>query len=226
MSGHEARINDALKSLGEEYRLGMVALEEYRSRRRMLLESWGERDATTAPGSNAMRGIATTSTNPAPASRLRSAAPSPTSVADAPAAEKRNPAFLIAAITAALVAVAGTWYVMSHRAAAPATHSMRSAAPAAAPLGEAAVAIKQSADEFLARNSWDPAPIDAFLVQWTALTPEDRALALEEPSLRTLRYELEQNLTAETQLVAPDAPAEQRVRLDALTRFKQQLGGS
>ena len=50
MSGHEARINDALKTLGEEYRLGMVAAEEYRSRRRMLLESWGERDVMMAEG--------------------------------------------------------------------------------------------------------------------------------------------------------------------------------
>src|SRR5688572_25706096 len=48
---HEARINDALKQLGEEFRLGMVQPEEYRSRRRLLLESWHERDVTTSPGS-------------------------------------------------------------------------------------------------------------------------------------------------------------------------------
>jgi len=51
MAGQEARINDALKQLGEEYRLGMVQGVEYRARRKLLVDSWGERDVTTAPRS-------------------------------------------------------------------------------------------------------------------------------------------------------------------------------
>lgn len=213
MSGQEARINDALKQLGEEYRLGMVALDEYRSRRRLILESWGERDVTTSPGS---RKSGTTTTQ-AP---LRS--PAATSVS--PAAKKSNAGLIVAVIAAVLVGGAVA-FVMTNKAptsAKPATAPM----PAVAPLPPGVAAIKKSADDFLARNTWEAAPIDAFISQWQALSSDERARALEEPTFKTLRSELQQNLAAETQLVAADAPPEQRQRLDALTRFANALGGT
>lgn len=211
MSGHEARINDALKSLGEEFRLGMVAADEYRSRRRLLLESWGERDATTSPRS--LKGNATATTPVVPMSR-------PNVIPHPP---KRNLAAITVGIVALVVIGAGARFVLSHRAAPEAARS--SIAPPVAPLSAEVAAIKQAADEFLARNSWDAEPIEGFLAKWQPLSAEDRERAQQEPSLRTLRYELQQNLQAETQLVPADAPPEQRRRLDALTRFARELGG-
>ncbi|MGH8441801.1 MAG: hypothetical protein ACRETF_02740, partial [Nevskiaceae bacterium] len=65
--------------------------------------------------------------------------------------------------------------------------------------------------------------VEAVLVPWRSLSPEDRVRAREEPAIRTLRFKLDQNIQAESQLVAPDAPPEDRQRLDLLTRFAQEL---
>lgn len=207
MSGHEARINDALKQLGEEFRLGMVAAEEYRARRRLLLASWGEQDATTSPGNR--RTSTATTTPPTP----------PAPKAAAPGAGSRT--WIIAAAVAAVLAVAGVLYLVL----APSSPSTPdAAAPSAAPPSPQVQEIKKAADDFLAGNRWEQGPIDAFLAQWRALPPEDRARALDEPSLRTLKYQLEQNIHAETQLVPANATPEQRQRLDMLTRFAHELG--
>ena len=216
MSGHEARINDALKQLGEEFRLGMVAADEYRSRRRMLIASWDEIEVTTSPGSLRSVGVA-----PAAAPAAQPAA----RIAASPPPKKANP-FVFVAIGAGVLILAGAGWVLSHRAQPSTPNSMRSAVPAVAPASAAVEAIKKAADEFLARNNWDADAVDAFAAQWRALSAEDQARALEEPSLRTLRHELSQNLKAESELVTADTPPEQRRRLEALTRFAQELGGA
>ena len=214
MAGHEARINDALRQLGEEFRLGMVAEDEYRSRRRLLLESWGELDATTSPG---VRGSGSVTTDRTPRPGSLNAPPA------LAAARRGGKLGLIAAVAAVVaVALAVLYVALAPKRSAP---GVAPATPAAAAPSPQVQAIKQAADAFLARNSWEAAPIDAFLAQWRQLSPEDRARALEEPSLRTLRYELQQNIHAESQLVPADAPPEQRQRLDLLTRFDRELGG-
>lgn len=212
MSGHEARINDALKSLGEEFRLGMVAGDEYRKRRRMILESWHERDATTSP--HAVRNLTT----------AQPAAPSPSlarTTVVPPPSPKRKPVGLAVAAVAIVLVVAGGWYAKSRRAEPAAGADAKAQVEPPSP---EVLQIKKSADEFLARNNWDAGAIDEFLAQWATLPAEQRARALQEPSLRTLRHELDENLRAESQLVAADAPPDQRRRLDALSRFARELG--
>lgn len=208
MSSHEARINDALKQLGEEFRLGMVQAAEYRARRRALIESWGEIEATTSPGSLRSKTATTPNrTGSAPA------APAP--------ARSASLAPVIIIVVALLGAAVAAYFALKPRApAAPST-----AAPAAEPLAPQVEAAVKAADEFLAANAWDEAGIGRFLEQWRALGPEDRARAAEQPSLRTLRYKLEQNVKAETQVVAPDAPPEERQRLLLLEGFARELGG-
>lgn len=210
MSGHEARINEALKALGEEYRLGMVALDEYRARRRLLLASWNERDSTTSPGS-AMRAT------------LAQPQRGPGAVVPPPGRtpKKRGAAGLVLGALA-LVAVAGAGYYLMRKSPPPADPAP---ARATAPLPASVVGIKKAADDFLARNSWEPEPIEAFLRQWRALTPSEQARAKQEPSLKTLLYQLDQNIQAEAQLAGADAPPEQRERLEMLRRFAGELGG-
>ena len=202
MATHEARINDALRQLGEEFRLGMVQAEEYRSRRRALIESWGEIEATTSPGSLRSK----TATTP-----QRSAAEAAQAT---PARSSIVPVVIIVAIVGAVVA---------------GYFALKPSAPAGAPAAEAlsppVLAARKAADEFLAANAWDEAGVDAFLAVWSTLDAADRAKAGEQPSLRTLRYKLEQNLQAESQVVAPDAPPEERQRLQLLERFARELGG-
>jgi hypothetical protein len=50
MTDRERRINEALKHLGEEFRRGLLDQQEYRVRRRRLVDSWSEHDVTTSPG--------------------------------------------------------------------------------------------------------------------------------------------------------------------------------
>lgn len=210
MSGHEARINDALKQLGEEFRLGMVQAEEYRARRRALLESWGERDATTSPGS--MRSKTSTTPNKTP---LKPAVAAP---------EPPKSAIPLIVLLVLIVAGAAAYFVLKPKAptAAPAV----GAAAAPAPVSPHVLAVTKAADDFLAGNAWDAAGINQFLQAWQPLTPTDRAKASEHPSMRTLRYKLEQNIQAESQLIAPDAPPEQRERLTLLEGFAHELAGT
>lgn len=207
---HEARINDALKQLGEEFRLGMVKAEEYRARRRAIVESWGEVDATTSPGS------------------LRRTVPGagsarPAGVAAAAPAVAKKPGVLVIAAIAIAVLGAGAYFVLKSAARPPAMAPVPGAAPKA--LSPGVVAIGKAADAFVAANSFERQAIDAFVAQWQALSDADRAQALQEPPLRTLRYKLDQNIQAESQLVAPDAPPEARARLTLLEDFARSLGG-
>jgi hypothetical protein len=208
MSSHEARINDALKQLGEEFRLGMVQAEEYRSRRRLLLESWGEIDATTSPGSLRVKTATTPNrakpgTAPAPAAATRSIVP--------------------VVVVAALVVLAIAGFLLLKPKAQPAGAGA-DVAPAEA-LSPQVLAVRKAADDFVAVNVWDAAAVEAFLQQWRALDAADRARADEQPALRTLRYKLDQNIQAESQLVAPDAPPEERQRLTLLEGFARELSG-
>jgi hypothetical protein len=213
MSSHEARVNDALKQLGEEYRLGMVQLAEYRSRRRMLLESWGERDVTTSPGSLRAKTATTPNRAPLPAAR---AAASPAAAAPAP---KRSMVPLI--IVVALIAVGAAGYaLLKPKAPAPSA-----AGTAAEPESPQIAAVRKAADDFLAANAWEAPAIEQFLQQWRGLGPADRAKAADVPSMRTLHYKLDQNIQAESSLVAPDAPPEQRQRLTMLEAFARELAG-
>jgi hypothetical protein len=212
MSGHEARINDALKQLGEEFRLGMIAAEDYRARRRALFESWGERDVTTSPGS--LRAIPG-KLKPAPTqTRIETTM--------APAQRRRSgvPLALIG-IGALLLVAAGAWFALGW-SPAPGGSTVNTAPAQPAPSPQV-TAVKKAADEFLSRNVWEPDAIASFLAQWRQLAPGDRAQARDAPALRTLRYELERNIQAEAQLLPPDAPPEQRQRLDALTEFAREL---
>jgi hypothetical protein len=203
---HEGRINDALRQLGEEHRLGMIQPEEYRSRRRMLVESWHEKEVTTSPGSLRAAGFSTI-----PPGKKKAI----------PAARKSNTPVTILVALAVLVAIAISGYLTfaprGTQGAAPAV------LPPPEPLSAQVLAARKAAEDFLAANAWEAAPIEALLVQWRQLSPADRARAREEAAVRTLRYKLDQNMQAESQLVAPDAPPEQRQRLDLLTRFAEEL---
>lgn len=211
MSGHEARINDALRQLGEEFRLGMVQAEEYKSRRRLLLESWNERDATTSPGSLRARTVTTAKNVP------------PRAAAGAAAAEPARKPPIAAFVAIGLVVVAaGGWFAWTmqggKRPAAP-------VAPAVEPLSAEVTGAVKAADDFLAANAWDAAAIEAFLGRWRALPAEQRGKAGEQPSLRTLRYKLDQNIEAERLLVGADTPPEARERLALLEGFARELAG-
>jgi hypothetical protein len=203
---HEGRINDALRQLGEEHRLGMIQPEEYRSRRRMLVESWHEKEVTTSPGSLRAAGFSTI-----PPGKKKAI----------PAARKSNTPVIIVVALVVLVAIAISGYLTfaprQTQGAAPAV------LPPPEPLSAQVLAARKAAEDFLAANAWEAAPIEALLVQWRQLSPADRARAREEAAVRTLRYKLDQNMQAESQLVAPDAPPEQRERLDLLTRFAEEL---
>ena len=210
---HEARINEALKQLGEEFRLGMVQPEEYRSRRRLLLESWNERDVTTSPGS------------------LRSLPPhipakGPAAAAPAAAPAGKFPKLVVIGIVVAAVFAASAYLTFRSKPAPVPAETPAAAAPAAPALPPASpqvLAVRKAAEDFLLANAWEQGPVDALLEQWRQLSSEDRARAREEPALRTLRFKLGENLEAEAQLVSPDAPSEDRQRLELLTRFAQEL---
>jgi hypothetical protein len=208
MSGmsHEARINEALRQLGEEHRLGMVQPEEYRSRRRMLIESWHEKEVTTSPGS--LRSAGFTTIPPGKRKAIQVEAPSVV------------PRLVLIGLALILgIAVSG-YYVFAPRKA---PEAVEPAVPPPAPLSPQVQAACQAAESFLAANSWDATNVEALLAQWRQLSPEDRARAREEPAIRTLRYKVDQNIQAESQLVAPDAPPEDRQRLDLLNRFAGEL---
>lgn len=208
---HETRINEALRALGEEFRMGMVGAEEYRARRRVLIGSWGERDVTTSPRS--LRSAPAPATAQMPVQRDPRAAPLP-----APA--RRWGAVPAIATGVALIAAAAAGYGVWQRQHAPALPTMADAPVAAAP---EIAAIREAADAFVARNDWDPQALDEFLARWRSVPAALRAEARATPALRTLRHALQQNIEAESQLVAPDATADQRQRLDALTHFAQEL---
>jgi hypothetical protein len=95
--------------------------------------------------------------------------------------------------------------------------------PAQAPPSAQVLAVRKAAENFLAVNAWEAQAVEAVLTQWRQLSPEERVRALEEPAVRTLRFKLDQNIQAEAQLVAPDAPPEERQRLDLLTKFAEEL---
>jgi hypothetical protein len=209
---HEARINDALKQLGEEFRLGMVQPEEYRSRRRLLLESWNERDVTTSPGS--LRSLPPHVPAKGPAAATPAAAPS-----------GKFPKLVVIGIVVAGVFAASAYLTFRSKPAPvqAGTPAAAPAAPALPPASPEMLAVRKAAEDFLLANAWEQGPVDALLEQWRQLSSEDRARAREEPALRTLRFKLGQNLEAEAQLVGPDAPPEDRQRLELLTRFAQEL---
>jgi hypothetical protein len=205
--GHEARINDALKQLGEEFRLGMVQAEEYRSRRRALLESWGERDATTSPGSARSR----TLTNPGAGMAPGPAAP--------PAGGSKAPMLIVGTVVAVLAV--GGYFALKPSKAPPAAPAQ----PAAAPLSPQLVALRRAAEDFVAANAWDEQGVARMLEAWRSLDAADRARGLELPSMITLRYKLEQNIQAESQVAGPDAPPEAVARLRLLEDFARELSG-
>ncbi|MGQ0587125.1 MAG: hypothetical protein ACT4PK_07980 [Gammaproteobacteria bacterium] len=203
---HEARINDALKTLGEEFRLGMVQPEEYRGRRRLLLESWYEKEVTTSPGTVRSAGF---STIPPGKKKVLPISGGP------------KLALLGAAVVAGIVASA--WFTFGPRQAAEPSVPPAAAQPALAPASPQVLVARKAAEDFLAGNAWEQPQVDAVLAHWRLLSAEDRARAREEPAFRTLRFKLDQNIQAESQLVAPDAPTEDRQRLDLLTRFAEEL---
>lgn len=205
---HEGRINDALKQLGEEYRLGMVQPEEYRARRRLLLESWHERDVTTSPGSLKS---GRTATRPPPVQRV------------AAKAEDRNLPKLALIGMAVAAGIAASAYVMFAAKKPPELAPVT--LPPQAPPSAAVLATRKAVEDFMVLNAFEPAQVEAVLEHWRGLSPGDRVRAREEPAIRTLRYKLDQNIQAESQLVAPDASPEDRQRLDLLVRFAQELDG-
>ena len=203
---HEARINDALRQLGEEYRLGMIQAEEYRARRRLLFEAWNELEVTTSPGSLRKAGFGTI-----PPGQKR---------AIAGASPFAQPQVLLAAAAVVVGIVVSGWFIFAPGKGGDAPDV---ALPPPVQLSEAVVGARKAAEDFLAVNAWETAPIEALMALWRQLSPEDRAQAREQPAVRTLRFKLDQNIQAESQLVAPDASPEDRQRLDLLTRFAQEL---
>ncbi len=215
----ENRINDALRTLGEEFRMGMVAVEEYRVRRRGLLESWGERDITTSPGSSIAK--KPSESRPTQTRTPIAAAPAVRS-APGPASSPVRP-FLIGAAAAAILLGAGAYWYFKHSPKPGA--SATSPVPVPVPVQRSAelIAITQAAAEFLDRNRWEPEDLAAFAQSWHALPAPQQAAARQEPSLKSLRHELEQNIQAESQALNPDADTLQRRRLDSLVQFAREL---
>lgn len=207
---HEARINDALKQLGEEFRLGMVQPEEYRARRRMLFESWNERDVTTSPGSLRSAGLL-------PGAPVAKGTTAPTAT---PA--KNTPKLILLGLAVTVGIGVSAWLTFAPKKA-PEAPVAPVVTPALPPPSPQVLAARKAAEDFLTVNAWEQGPIEAMLAQWRLLSPEERTRAREEPAIRTLRFKLDQNLQAEAQLVAPDAPLEDRQRLDLLTRFAEEL---
>lgn len=205
---HEARINEALRQLGEEHRIGMVSPEEYRARRRMLIESWHEQEVTTSPGSLRSVGLSTL-----PPGRKK---------AFAVTASPTTPRLVLVGLAVAAGIAVSAWLMFGARKADPAPEAVL---PAAAPLSAPVRDANKAAEDFLAANAWEAAAIEVLLARWRELSPEDRAVAREQPAVRTLRFKLDQNIQAESQLVAPDAPPEERARLELLTRFAGELDG-
>lgn len=206
---HEARINEALRQLGEEYRLGMVQAEEYRTRRRMLIDSWDEEEVTTSPGS--LRSIGLSTIPPGERKAF-------------PIGSSRTPKLVLIGLAVVVAMIASAWLTFGGRNA-ESDAPVANLPPPPAPLGAPVLAARKAAEDFLLANAWEAAPIEAVLAQWRQLSPEDRAQAREQPAVRTLRFKLDQNIQAESQLVAPDAPPEDRQRLDLLTRFAEELDG-
>lgn len=206
---HENRINEALHSLGEEFRMGMIGAVEYRTRRRTLIGSWGERDVTTSP--RRPRG-------PEPVTAQMKVQRDPRVPA---AADRRSPLIPLLAGLVAVLAAGAAGYGVWKRQKAQLRPTMADA-PAGVVTPEL-TRIREAADAFMARNRWEPDAIEAFLTQWRTVPAALRGQARDTPALRTLRYALQQNIEAESQLVAPDAGPDQRQRLDALTRFAQEL---
>jgi hypothetical protein len=204
---HEARINDALKQLGEEFRLGMVQAGEYRSRRRLLFDAWNEKEVTTSPGSLRAAGFGTIP----PGSKRAFGSRVPTSTAK----------LVLGGLAVVVAIIVSAWLTFGGRKAG--TGPDAALPPPTAPLSEPVLAVRKAAEDFLAANDWGSGAIEAVLVNWRGLSAEDRALARELPAVRTLRFKLDQNMQAEAQLVAPDAPPEERQRLDLLTRFAEEL---
>ena len=193
----ENRINDALKQLGEEYRLGMVNAEEFRGRRRALLQSWGDRDATTSPGASP-RKASTTQVNPNRAKDGPGATPSQPQ-------EKAGKGLMAGGVVVLLAAGLGAYFLLKKPAPVPGANST-TATPVVKRSPELLAAMR-AAKEFLSRNRWELEDTEGFLAQWRTLSPADRDLARQEPSLQSLRYELEQNIQAEAQAMATAADA-------------------
>jgi hypothetical protein len=206
----EARINDALKKLCEEFHLGMVQGDEYRSRRRRLLENWADRDTTTAPGM-----------------RARAAAPAPAKTAAAPpppaAAGAKNLVAVVIAIVVAIILAAAAVMLLRKPAAHPPS-ATTGAAPGVS--REHLAQIRQAAVDFVARNQWEPPNLDEFLGRWHGLSPAEQALARQEPSLRSLRYELQQNIKLAAQMAGAGADEAVKQRLDRLSGFARELEGA
>ena len=204
---HEARINEALKQLGEEFRLGMVQAEEYRTRRRMLINSWDEEEVTTSPGSLRSIGLSTI-----PPGKRKAF----------PISASRTPKLVLVGLAVVAAIIVSAWLTFGARKAGS-DAPVADLPPPPAPLSAPVLAARKAAEDFLAANAWEAEPIAAVLNQWRQLSPEDRVQAREQPAVRTLRFKLDQNIQAESQLVAPDAPPEDRQRLDLLMRFAEEL---
>jgi hypothetical protein len=223
MASQENRLNDALRHLGEEFRLGMVSPEEYRARRRLLLESWGERDVTTSP-SSLKRGTGTTAPNPAP---LHSFA-TPAGTKAAPAARAPLGWMLGMVLLLALALAGGAYWLQTPPRPAPAGAAQIAITKPPPARSAGVIALAQSATEFLDRNRWEAADLDAFSQQWRALPAAERHAARHEPAIRSLRHELEQNIRAETLALSANAQpdAEQQGRLNGLLQFARELDGT
>lgn len=213
---HESRVNEALKQLGEEHRLGMVKSEEYRQRRRTLLQKWGEPESTTTPGADFMKSMSTTQTNPA-----RRMVPTPVQAPES-APRNRAPLWVVGGI-AVMVALASTAWVFKKPSA---DGSGTNPGSASEPRSVELLAVMREANAFRARNSWEAADTEAFLSSWRAMSAEDRRQAQDEPSLQSLRHELEQNLRAERQALELNPDPDAQARLDRLNRFAGELAGS
>lgn len=200
-SGHEARINEALRRLGEEFRLGMAPVEEYRARRRLLLESWGERDVTTVPGSLRNRSVTSAA---AGAAQVRP--------------RSRRSRWMVLAVFAAAVTLLYALLHFKRPAVAP-----DSQPPAAAVRSLELVALTRAATDFVNQNRWGESEIDVFLRQWRLLSQTDRARARQEPAVRTLRHELAQNLQAESQTPGGEVDSAQAQRFARLQQFAREL---
>lgn len=198
-AGKEARINEALRRLGDEFRLGMVPEEEYRKRRRLLLESWGERDVTTAPGNLRNR-------------RMQAAVAGNVAVK----VQSRRPLWIgLAILTAAVTYTA----LFSNGPKTPPNDS-----PVTATLRSPQLtALLRSADDFVEQNRWGEIETDAFLREWRSLSQEDRARARQEPAFRTLRHKLAQNIQAESQASSDQNDTAQTGRFERLQKFASEL---
>ncbi|WP_293371309.1 hypothetical protein [Nevskia sp.] len=190
MSDRLHAVNQDLQILGDAYRLGQIQRDEYRARRRHVLaalRSGGDADTTRKSLPMAQSGPRRTAPLPTTAAATKPAAP--------PVARKYWLLFGIGVLGLAAVLA---WLLKAPEDAPPSA-----VAPVAArtPLAD----LEAAASELTARDDWQAATVQAWLIRWQQAEPALRRQALSRPALQHLRDQAAYNLSVRKALATPDS---------------------